>query len=54
MGRLQLPNAELPVFENPTTEFVEDFEGILSEYGVSMKDVKGIAGVYDSLRKVRR
>lgn len=51
---LSLPEAEMPAFENPTSEFIEDFEGILVEHNVAMKDIKDIASAYDKLRMIKR
>lgn len=49
-----MPNAELSAFENPTTEFVEDFKGVLHEYNVAMQDINTVAEAYDQLRNIKR
>lgn len=45
-----VPQAEYSAFENPSSEFIEDYSGILEDHGVNIEDVRQIASAYDRLR----
>ena len=54
LAAFETPVAELKVFENPCTRFVQDYRNILNEHGVSTDHVARLAAGYDAMRQARR
>jgi hypothetical protein len=51
---LRVPQTELRQFENPCRQFVDDYDNVLEDHGVSLDDVRLLATTYDQLRQMRR
>ncbi len=54
MIRLKSPKIENPLFIKKCSGFIEDFQFLLEDHGVSFDDVYKISLAYDSLRQERK
>jgi|OM-RGC.v1.023080109 hypothetical protein len=51
---LTVPQTELRQFENPCRQFINDYDNVLEDHGVSLADVRQLATSYDQVRQLRR